>query len=313
MEEVNSNIQIEKILSQSIAKLQNFWKALKLSVIKPHTIRRQLAGAEQIAIFKCTISEPIAYVEFCIQIASKISKPNRIFADCDFIPRICANLSVQTEVENIGAKYLHDTDINDDHSKHFIIILNKLLAKNLKVRQHSFELIIFGNDFICFKKRNQSNNNYLCLFKDPANYCAAFLGLQNTESIDTSKKFIIEAKNRNNNAAELVVSVLKDGSESTDLLERDCKWIKHAFTSKVVRWIETMEDTEDSIIHQSISLLNLEEYNQLYNDLKVKYGEHMVKVKLDCIPNSSANLISTNSFHRFGRRKQTHRSLCTKT
>lgn len=31
---------------------------------------------------------------------------------------------------------------------------------------------------------------------------------------------------------------------------------------------------------ESLSLINLTEYNQLYNDLKLKYGEHMVKVSI---------------------------------
>lgn len=29
---------------------------------------------------------------------------------------------------------------------------------------------------------------------------------------------------------------------------------------------------------ESLSLINLEDYIKLYNELKVKYGEHMVKV-----------------------------------
>lgn len=65
---------------------------------------------------------------------------------------------------------------------------------------------------------------------------------------------------------------------------REVTWMKNVFLPKISKWIVSMEPDDkerkksafDTV--QSISLISLTEYNQLYNDLKVKYGEHMVKV-----------------------------------
>lgn len=53
---------------------------------------------------------------------------------------------------------------------------------------------------------------------------------------------------------------------------------------KISKWLISVEpdngDRQKSAFStiESLSLINLTEYNQLYNDLKVKYGENMVKV-----------------------------------
>lgn len=73
-------------------------------------------------------------------------------------------------------------------------------------------------------------------------------------------------------------------NEANENFTRQTTWIKHVFKPKVLKWIVSMEDDYekkqktaiDSVA--SLSLINLSEYNQLYNELKVKYGAHMVKV-----------------------------------
>lgn len=58
-------------------------------------------------------------------------------------------------------------------------------------------------------------------------------------------------------------------------------WMKHCLLPKLVRWCdhelgEGSQGTVSSV--QSLSLVDIEEYNDLYNELKVKYGLEMVKV-----------------------------------
>lgn len=66
--------------------------------------------------------------------------------------------------------------------------------------------------------------------------------------------------------------------------KRQSNWIGNIFMPKISKWIISLEENYkeksssefESI--DSLSLIDLSEYNQLYNDLKVKYGENMVKV-----------------------------------
>lgn len=72
-------------------------------------------------------------------------------------------------------------------------------------------------------------------------------------------------------------------NEANDNASRQTNWVKQVFTPKILKWIGSIDSDErkkstfESI--ESLSLINLSEYNQLYNELKVKYGEHMVKVR----------------------------------
>lgn len=59
-------------------------------------------------------------------------------------------------------------------------------------------------------------------------------------------------------------------------------WIKHCLLPKLVKWCdqELGVDSQGLVSNvQSLSLVNIEEYNDLYNELKVKYGLEMVKVR----------------------------------
>lgn len=63
--------------------------------------------------------------------------------------------------------------------------------------------------------------------------------------------------------------------------KRAFTWIKYCLLPKLVRWCdhELGEDSQGTVSSvQSLSLVDVEEYNDLYNELKIKYGLEMVKV-----------------------------------
>lgn len=69
-----------------------------------------------------------------------------------------------------------------------------------------------------------------------------------------------------------------------EMFERQSNWIKRIILPKLSKWMMSMDEnydkksTADFSSIESLSLINISEYNELYNALKVKYGEHMVKV-----------------------------------
>lgn len=82
------------------------------------------------------------------------------------------------------------------------------------------------------------------------------------------------------------VMLTSDNLISIDVIgdEVDTKiftWIKHCLLPKMVKWCdqELGEECQGFVSNvQSLSLVDIEEYNDLYNELKAKYGLEMVKV-----------------------------------
>lgn len=68
-----------------------------------------------------------------------------------------------------------------------------------------------------------------------------------------------------------------------ELDKRIFTWMKHCLLPKLVKWCdqEALADDSSGMISNvpSLSLVDIEEYNDLYNELKVKYGLEMVKVR----------------------------------
>lgn len=95
------------------------------------------------------------------------------------------------------------------------------------------------------------------------------------------KKFIVQLNHNENGGAEMNIKVPNEDNEN---FSRQLTWLTGVFMPKISKWLISVEqddnDRQKSAFStlESLSLINLTEYNQLYNDLKVKYGENMVKV-----------------------------------
>lgn len=124
--------------------------------------------------------------------------------------------------------------------------------------------------------------NKISTFLDSANNQAAFLNLLHNQTTGFIKRFIIQLKDTDNAHADMILTVPNKANENTS---RQIAWITSIFMPKISKWLISMGQDDNDDRHKtvfdtldSLSLINLTEYNQLYNDLKVKYGENMVKV-----------------------------------
>lgn len=125
------------------------------------------------------------------------------------------------------------------------------------------------------------NNELSIRFTDTVNDAVVFLSLLKNQTTGFLKRFKMKLNDTGNGSTEMFVNVSKEDANN---FERQSTWIKDIFIPKILKWTVSIEDHEmktekcefNSI--ESLSLINISEYNQLYNDLKVKYGEHMVKV-----------------------------------
>lgn len=133
----------DSIETYAIENRANFWKAILLSITKPHLINRRLAGAEPLSIYQRKCNNPTISSTFI-----------------DQITRIAQNTCADDVAENILPKILrdaqcadafHETDIQcaskcDLHNEnHVFIILSKLLPKNLATNKITYEIAVVGN------------------------------------------------------------------------------------------------------------------------------------------------------------------------
>lgn len=92
-------------------------------------------------------------------------------------------------------------------------------------------------------------------------------------------------------------------------------WVERCLLPRIIKWSGSFQNdnsiagTETSRV-ESLGLIDLEEYNELYNELKLKYGLDMVKVDIQYFKTSIITYFSPCSD---GLRKRTLQNLCTKT
>lgn len=119
-------------------------------------------------------------------------------------------------------------------------------------------------------------------FPDYPHQKAAFVTLTGTEATSLQKSFYLELITQTDEP-QLTATILNHSTESDEHFTRHRGWIKHSFLPKLTKWMTSMTKQNlqtkcefENI--ESLSLIKLEDYIKLYNGLKVKYGEHMVKV-----------------------------------
>lgn len=108
------------------------------------------------------------------------------------------------------------------------------------------------------------------------------MNLHQNQTTGFIKRLLIHQNDGDKGEFSVMAPNVIDDDNST----RQKTWIKHIFIPKISKWIVSMDvDYEDGKktafdTVESLSLINLTEYNLLYNELKMKYGEYMVKVSV---------------------------------
>ena len=126
-------------MEKSADHCTNFWQATKLIINKPHIINRRLAGAVLLSQLDCGN----AFLSKEIQL--------KIVNDLESLALILDEGAITNNIKTILNKYninvgewawskLKDTS----KSCTCIIIINKLLAKNLKLYKSSYEIVFLG-------------------------------------------------------------------------------------------------------------------------------------------------------------------------
>lgn len=242
-------MQSNKQLAVRVSKSENFRNAIILYATKPHTINRQLAGAEQVSIYKYPTLLEIGELD---KIDEYIRMHPKDTADINYVPKLFDALNLKEELVEIDKSHL----ISEDNVSESVIILNKLLAKNLKCHENCAELVHIGARSV------------------------SFLPLDRTSNVSKSFNLEIIVENGIDGEGELIATTLRDENRSADCETKLLNWIERIFLSRIRKWIESSVGGQRDQSIDSLALVDLQEYNELYNQLKIKYGENMVKVSM---------------------------------
>lgn len=133
----------ENLYSQTIySKIEIFWRSVNLFITKPHTISRQLAGAEQVILFKIQNGNLTAEIE---RIGEFIKNCDNIRPNEEFLAGMFTDLKISGSFEQIDKKIFQDLiKSNDQNNQANIVLVNKLLPKNLKCHENVYELVVLG-------------------------------------------------------------------------------------------------------------------------------------------------------------------------
>lgn len=122
----------------------NYWQAIHLYCKKPHVINRRLAGIAEINTFELSSGDPAITNELVQKIQKAIqSIPSKgLLVDTSFLISFLSENGIHAKPISNWSAAGHDND--ESRNRNGIIIVNKLLAKNLKLHSSCFELIILG-------------------------------------------------------------------------------------------------------------------------------------------------------------------------
>lgn len=134
------NLRLDFVESVPIENGHHFWKAVKLSFIKPHTISRKLAGAEIQNIFQLSRADINTNADLFKRIASYLKEYSYNPVEFGTVTKILKALQYDVELIDVAEKDFCVVD--DDPNLYFVI--SKLLPRNLKSDQFTYELIILG-------------------------------------------------------------------------------------------------------------------------------------------------------------------------
>lgn len=118
---------------------RHFWKAIKLSVIKPHTINRILSGSEIVSIYRIVDGNSNVNGQLIDQLTSALISGDR---STDGAIGLLENFLRNKQHELVNKEDFVEDD--PSHSRSITIVLSKYFPRNLKVHRNSLELVLLS-------------------------------------------------------------------------------------------------------------------------------------------------------------------------
>lgn len=135
--------KLHKLCESTLDHNENFWHSIKLIVTKPHIVNKRLTGSVPIKLFECN-GQPTSDNAHHLDIIYTVqSSP---YTDDETILQKLLNLALRKINANFEEAWnqLICSKTPKSATNVCLVIVNKLLPKNLKIHCPSYELCIIG-------------------------------------------------------------------------------------------------------------------------------------------------------------------------
>lgn len=234
------------ITSSCLVPLQQFWKSVLLYHNKPHTVNRKIAGVIQLYLYEFA-SKKITNIRDVFNYSGILYELRKI-----------DDISSRTIDENFIFKFIEPYD---KEFKPKIVSLNvveeaitgvfvsiRILLSRVKPYEKSVEIVIL----------NKNDNR------------AIFLAVSKESKYSIAPAFTYTIELETAGHLRIILDCIEDCETNS------ADWLcEHLFT-KLLKWSEDYENNQTSL--ESLSLLNVDVYYNLYHKLKAKYSEKILKV-----------------------------------
>ncbi|XP_058463807.1 probable tRNA (uracil-O(2)-)-methyltransferase [Malaya genurostris] len=240
----------QALISQDIAEIshQIFFETINIYIFKPHVVNRKLFGITKVfSVSYRTVDEQPLDIPAYLRDFKSQHRMQKEFPE--IITDLCRKYGLMFRYLTSGTN--NELEFSDQGKGTGYLILNRLLPRNLHVFRPLDVLVLI--DFDC------QSVHFQCLQDDENNLIP---------------KMIYGIELRNGNLS------IKCSSKHSD--EKSAIWLKDVLFPRLLKWLDALkqknsDDVKAEIV--SLSLINdLEEYNQLYSNLKTKYGTEMVRI-----------------------------------
>ncbi|XP_043269554.1 probable tRNA (uracil-O(2)-)-methyltransferase isoform X1 [Venturia canescens] len=234
------------VSKKSHRNVQKFWKAMEIFLKNPHLINRRISTCINLLTTKirCELKQIIDTV-------SKVENLSKIFERDWESNEILSILNIANEC---SSEVFSFNPLLENYRDTYLVV-NKYLPRNVKFSP--------GIEFVIIDKKLNS----ICCYH---------------RSIDCEKRslgflhpYIISLNHEN----IFAISIEKTNFNSFD---PSLVWLREKFFPCVLKWIENDRPNEDVLVDGSLNLVCSEKYTNLYNKLKLKYGQEMVKKWPEC-------------------------------
>lgn len=239
--------QIPIITSSCVVPLQQFWKSLLLYHNKPHTVNRKIAGVIQLHLYEIE--------------SRKVKSLREIFSYSGILYEL-------RKVDEIISKNLgHDfvKSFIDPYDKEFI---PKVVS--IKSVQESITGIFLSIRILLSRIKPYEKSIEVSILNKNDN-CATFLTVSKNVKHCIAPAFPYTVELDSSGHLRITLDSIDDcESNSADWL------CEHLFT-KLLKWSEDYEENQGFV--DSLSLVDIDVYYNVYHSLKLKYSNEIMKVQ----------------------------------
>lgn len=236
--------QVPLATSCTIVPLENFWESILLYHDRPHLINRKLAAANQILFCKLNIDLDICKINEIFTREALLYEINKLKVLSNFSTD-CIKSIVQTYYKNIEIVKSNWDDFKNNNESTFISI--RLLFPRTQ-GEKCLEIVILNK----LKKT------------------VTFYAIQDRTSKLIAPDFPYNIELTSSGYLRIILNSFDDAeTKSSD-------WLADKLFIKLLKWAENLNLNTNPIL-KSLSQIDTEKYCELYNQLKNKYAEDLVK------------------------------------